>query len=665
MKQMKTPRLFIMAAMALAMTACDKETTAKLDPVRDGKIPFFATVTSSDSGSTTKTAYSEDGTSIHVAWVAGDEIALQNVAADVVDKVTVGEPASDGSAPIIGTVTAGADGDKITAIYPFSETGGWVSFRNRYENQDGTLAYIQDNLDYRRGTGKLSVDGGEASLESNLTMKSQIAIWKLTLQDVSSSALRATQVSVFDGSAIVASTQPLVTATSTVYLGVLLPAEGEDAETRTYDNLTIEATVGDDTYTFAAPGSVSLSPGKYYQSTVKMTCAADLSMLDCAGSARSSRWTANCYMVHTAGDYKLPLVYGNAIKDGAANTAAYTGVEGNNTTETFPNHNGDAINAPWITKSPSGTGVDKGMGIAVKSAELLWQDAQGLITAVGISGSYLTLTVGKDATAQEGNAVVAAKDGDGNIVWSWHIWVTKQTFAAADLTSVNTTSHIYKVTPVNLGWVGDPVSKGYSTYYQWGRKDAIVPLTGTDSQDHTVYNISGEVVAGRTYVNTNTTTIADNIKNPTNFYNDFFGTQASCNTLYMNMWDAQQTSSVVIYAATVKTVYDPSPAGFCVPTSGLFSYMSSSGFDNIRWSGTWDTTNQGRMWTLDTPNLFFPALGRRYASGGEVGFKGSNGYYWSASAQGSYARYLEINSSSWSSTSTMRADGYPIRAVAE
>ncbi len=34
--------------------------------------------------------------------------------------------------------------------------------------------------------------------------------------------------------------------------------------------------------------------------------------------------TANCYLVHAAGYLLLPLVYGNAIKDGATNAAAYT-----------------------------------------------------------------------------------------------------------------------------------------------------------------------------------------------------------------------------------------------------------------------------------------------------------------------------------------------------
>ena len=362
----------------------------------------------------------------------------------------------------------------------------------------------------------------------------------------------------------------------------------------------------------------------------------DLSMVDCAGTARTDgQWTANCYMVHTAGDYKLPLVYGNSIKAGQTNAAAYTGVENANTTLTFPRHDGEAITAPWI----------KDNNITVTSAELLWQDADGLITKVGISGDYLTLTVGKDAATQEGNALVAAKDGEGNVVWSWHIWVTKQTFAAADLATVDTGEggHVYTVTPVNLGWVGDDIYTGTNTFYQWGRKD---PFKGT-----------GTV----TFDGSTPATIADNIKNPATFYNV---SSKPSNTAYYNMWDAQQTGTDEIATATVKTVYDPSPAGFCVPTGNLYYYMKNgSGV-----SFGWDDTNKGRNLTSVTPNVFFPASGYRNGSGGGLNSVGSYGYSWSASAFGSntsYARYLFFSPTSWNFSNYNRSYGYPVRAVAE
>ena len=49
----------------------------------------------------------------------------------------------------------------------------------------------------------------------------------------------------------------------------------------------------------------------------------DLSMRDVNGNPTGTRNTANCYMVHARGTYKFPMVYGNAIKNGATNTMAF------------------------------------------------------------------------------------------------------------------------------------------------------------------------------------------------------------------------------------------------------------------------------------------------------------------------------------------------------
>ena len=157
----------------------------------------------------------------------------------------------------------------------------------------------------------------------------------------------------------------------------------------------------------------------------------DLSMVDNAGNARASRTTANCYLVHAPGTYKIPLVYGNAIKNGSTNRNAYYTTQTSNVLQNFVNHSDEGIYTgndttdPWI----------KNHSITVAGAKLIWQDVQGMISSVGVSGDFLTFSVNPNNIAP-GNAVIAAttgENGTGDIVWSWHIWVTTETYRQAAL----------------------------------------------------------------------------------------------------------------------------------------------------------------------------------------------------------------------------------------
>ena len=132
-----------------------------------------------------------------------------------------------------------------------------------------------------------------------------------------------------------------------------------------------------------------------------------------------------------------------------------------------------------------------------------------------------------------------------------------------------------------------------------------------------------------------------------------------------NLWDANNTTTGQIKTKTVKTIYDPCPAGFCVPTSDLW-YMMSGNSGGSSSSGSWDSTNYGRLWTSNTPNVYFPASGLRYDDNGSLGNVGSRGYYWSASPYSSgYGHYLYFYSSYWDWNGNFRAYGFPVRAVLE
>ena len=407
----------------------------------------------------------------------------------------------------------------------------------------------------------------------------------------------------------------------------------------------------------------------------------DLSMVDNAGNERASRMTANCYLVHAAGTYKVPLVYGNAIKNGTTNSSAYYTSQTSNTLQRLVNHADVGITDPWI-KTVVGSSPD--------GAQLIWEDVQGMISSVGIDGDYLTFTVSEDNIA-EGNAVIAATVS-GTVVWSWHIWVTTQTLSS--LTTIATGSHNYQVAPVNVGQVSGTITSGAtiyagdfctvtctnngmsmeftvtakdytsegtvryypSPYYQWGRKDAERPTIGA-------YNSSGTYAQNPTVVS-GAYSIGTTIQNPDkHYYNS--SNYGPYNENKYNYWDMNQTGTGNITTATVKTVYDPCPPGFCVPTGNLYYYMGNTGGSNSSY-GTWQATPPGRIWIYNSPNVFFPASGLRSYSDGTLSNVGSYGYYWSASANSSiYGRYLGFNSSYWNWYYSSRAYGIPVRAVAE
>ena len=660
----KTLAALLMAGAA--MTACSNNDENILEEVSQPDQPKVYTMTvEATKGDNGTRGLVLDDDYLKVKWDEGEKVIVMKW--DDTKKVwyEIGEltaVASDNkSTTLNGTLTEAPEENKTKLFLH----GTSVS----YDNQEGTLQYIAENCDF--ATAMIEhIDTDETT--NNITVSgiefiSQQAIVQFHLKDKEGNSLNVTKLKIEDGegnmckelNASTGNLQELGQVNGSVEINYSAGTETMFvalANVRESSKLKLTAkVVGVDAYTYVYEKTgVTLEPGKYYDIYLKMkdVPAIDLSMLDCAGEARASRWTANCYMVHTAGNYKLPLVYGNAIKDGADNTVAYYPGEKESTLPycaNFVNHADVAITAPWIKDNKDATNNN----ITVTQAELLWQDAEGLITAVGISGDYLTLTVAKHATTQEGNALVAAKDADGTIVWSWHIWVTNQTFAT--LTEVNTGSHTYSVTPVNLGWVGDATSAtGYQTYYQWGRKD---PFMG-----------KGDV----TYVsdNNSTVTIADNIKNPTTFYRvgAKVGTQETdkpSNAEYYNLWDAQQTSNGGnIATATKKTVYDPSPAGFCVATGNLYYYIrNGSGV-----SFTWDATNKGRNMTLTSvnANVFFPASGYRARGSGLIGNVGSYGYYWSASACYGYSgRYLYFTSNTRDWHNSYRANGFSVRAVVE
>lgn len=362
--------------------------------------------------------------------------------------------------------------------------------------------------------------------------------------------------------------------------------------------------------------------------------------------------TANCYVVTHPGYYKIPLVYGNAIKNGATNSIAY-GVDenGNRKSNTFVDHSGTVIDNPYITSK-----------YTANSASLVWQDAQNLVSNIALSSDkkYIQFEITKE-NIEQGNAVIAVKDGSGNIMWSWHIWVTnKNVYETQAVTaSYQGTTQIFMFMPFPLGW-NDSTTAPTCTFYQWGRKDPFPPSNGSNS-DITLYAYETD---NPTMKNLAQTDIQTSIMNPLTFYGT--GTASWENTSALDLWNVGNTDTDVNFILVTKSVYDPSPAGFHLPCTAAFTGFTTNGANGGPISGSWNDTTKGYTFTngVDT---YWQACGYRAYNSGSLDYVGSGGFYWSAGpSDTTYGRYLRFISGSVKPCDyNQRAYGFSVRPVSE
>ena len=250
-----------MAALALTFAACsnddnDLQSPAQ-QPAKAEGIPFSASI-SIDNGAATR-ALMENGTTLEASWAVGEKVALiHNGVSDEMEVKSV----SGGVATIKGTITGSpSDGDDVTIIYPSTAadgTTGNVKSDLLYA-QDGTLATVASTYEARKSSGaKLKVVSGTASLNGNVSLTNQFAIWKLTL----GSAAKNLRV-LADNATIAAAT--LATAGTNFTIAV------PDVSSKT---VTIVASDESKNCYYYSKASVTLVAGKYYQSTPTMTTIA-------------------------------------------------------------------------------------------------------------------------------------------------------------------------------------------------------------------------------------------------------------------------------------------------------------------------------------------------------------------------------------------------------
>ncbi|WP_123861771.1 T9SS type A sorting domain-containing protein [Chryseobacterium indologenes] len=178
----------------------------------------------------------------------------------------------------------------------------------------------------------------------------------------------------------------------------------------------------------------------------------------------------------------------------------------------------------------NGTGIPAG----TVTADVLWEDVHGLIKS-GVNYTLEIIGSGQDAKikvpvnkAKKGNAVVAFRV-NGEIYWSWHIWVTDDPTNGSSYKSFANVSRMrsdgtvetipdseWKWMDRNLGALTGSITssdwnKSGGLLYQWGRKDPIPPLV---TRGNDFYEASGTIgrVRHRGAKNLNNATSIDDLR---------------------------------------------------------------------------------------------------------------------------------------------------------
>lgn len=183
-----------------------------------------------------------------------------------------------------------------------------------------------------------------------------------------------------------------------------------------------------------------------------------------------------------------------------------------------------------------------------ESASVLWEtlntdnlvEIGDVVTGVAFDGTYISFKT--PAELVPGNALIALRDDEDKILWSWHIWVTDQNPEGLAVEYEDGSL----VMDRNLGALTNDVDdvRSFGLFYQWGRKDPFVGCGNLETLNFAATAPSGV----KKYVKqgSDTDILSYAVSHPTNLIQD-------------SKWNEDNT-----LWRSVKTMHDPCPAGWRV-----------------------------------------------------------------------------------------------------
>ena len=367
----------------------------------------------------------------------------------------------------------------------------------------------------------------------------------------------------------------------------------------------------------------------------------------------SADGTANCYIAHTNASFRFDAsVKGNGADDG---NTFYIGYHGMEITE--------AAYADLAWESTFDADKTRSTKI-ISGAPVYSQEEQAVYFSTG---------------EIQGNAVISVHDAEGEILWSWHIWVSDEPVKTSRGNGLEWMDR-------NLGALNndpeDIANRGM--LYQWGRKDPFLPSPAAYREvpfhtydeegnlletEEEYYAIQAQIEQARVALNISNNQTGDgsfeweyvsvapvalqapgniehSVQNPTTFLGcrtdipigeyvfdwylqqDLVGKNGSLQQSQSDLWGYAQAGTAY------KTIFDPCPPGYAVPPRGAFDDIQD-GYACTYVDREWERNAYGWTWKGGNGD-YFPSTGNLDVSG-LIGETSEKMLYWTAETFGSGA----------------------------
>ena len=312
---------------------------------------------------------------------------------------------------------------------------------------------------------------------------------------------------------------------------------------------------------------------------------------------QQGKGTANCYVVSDKivnGEYQhilhdlIVTVKGNGEEGLVA--------DGHPFKDSNPNLEPDEVKVIWETA----TGL---INIRTENGKAFINENGIIQYSVDLSKQNQDI-LKDDKNQLGGNALIGAFK-DGEVIWTWHIWVCPDFDNSNDLDGEITTEELEEHTQT---WATNGTTDGYDfldrylgalsnkpglaslgLLYQWGRKDPFIGAASI-SENQSQNRMYTDNLSGYEWNNSaSNISITESIKKPTTLIN---GTIADDDD-YKFLWGTDKGFSDIRDAGN-KTIYDPCPIGYRVPPVSAIVFKNGSTtseetnykYNNIYWPNT-------------------------------------------------------------------------------